>query len=67
MKIIFSEVDPHSEEVSGRVAFGMSFPRESGHILSPTGGKTSAQIFSMDVRFMWQVILHRESPGRTFR
>ena len=60
-------MDPHSEEVSGRVAFRVSLPRESGHILPSTGSETSAQIFSMDVWFMWEVILHRKSFGRTLR
>lgn len=62
-----SEMDANIEEVSGRIAIGMSVSRESRYLSTATKGKASAQTLAMDLRPLRQIFLRRKTLGCPFR
>lgn len=60
-------MDANTEEVSGRIAIGMPFSRESRYLSATTKGEASAQAITMDLRPLRQVLLRRETSGRPLR
>lgn len=62
-----SEMDANTEEVSSGIAAGMPVPRKPGHLSSATESEAPAQTIAVDLRALRQVLLRRETPGRTLR
>lgn len=62
-----SEMDTNTEEVSGRIAFGVPVSRESRYFSAATKGEVSAQAIAMDLRPMRQVLLRGETSGCPLR
>lgn len=60
-------MDANTEEVSGRIAFGMPVPREPGYLPAAAESEAPAQAVAMDLRPVRQVLLRREASGRPLR
>lgn len=60
-------MDPSVGKIPSKITIGLPVSFKTRHILPARIGETTIQTFTMDLRFLRQVILPRKTLGFTFR